>query len=76
MKIAYLVMEWVYSDKEAPILEVNGIFSSKEKAIEACLTENYFYGEFEIDKAFHEKGEPWPTKDAYPIKENGGRATT
>lgn len=68
MKTAYLAMEWVY-EKEIPHLEIIGIFSTKEKVIKECIGENYFYGEFEIDNACHKKGVQWPTKDAFPIKQ-------
>lgn len=60
-------MIWAYKEnKNDPHLEVVGIFSTEEKAISNCLTENNFYGEFNLDEANHISGEPWPTISPYP----------
>ena len=69
MMKTYLVCVHVESTDENPAgLEVIGVFSSKENAIKECKTEYHFWGEFEIDKAMHKKGEKWPTDDPYPIE--------
>ena len=70
MKI-FLVCEWAYfKDEETPHIEITGVFSTEQKAVTACITDHHFYGEFELDKANHEKHTPWPTEDPYPIKIN------
>jgi len=67
----YLVCEHVkITEENRTGLEIIGVFSTKEKAIRECLTGNYFWGEFELDKAMHENGVKWPTKDPYPIKQS------
>jgi hypothetical protein len=61
MKYSYLVLKWVYDEKEDPHIEVVGVFSSKEKAKKECLTALHFWGELEVDKSSHGEGKPWPT---------------
>ena len=70
----FLVCEWVYSeemkDRPNPHIEMIGIFSTKEKAIAECRTEQYFYGEFELNTAKHEST-PWMTENCFPMRKDG-----
>lgn len=67
----FFVCEYVAVTSENPTgLEMVGVFSSKVKAVAECKTEKHFYGEFEIDKANHEKGVPWMISDPFPHKNN------
>ena len=67
----FLVCEWVHTeemtDRTQPHIEMIGVFSTEEKAVNACLTEHHFYGEFDLDRA--ELGtDPWKTKNPFPKK--------
>ena len=69
MQKLYLVAEWVVPKNEGDSnIEITGIFSTKEKAVNECKDENYFFGELELDNAIHEKHVKWPTNDPFPVK--------
>lgn len=69
----FFVCEWVWDDemddRPNPHIEMVGVFSTKEKAVAECLTDQHFYGEFILDQSNHET-KPWPTKDEYPKRKS------
>ena len=48
--------------------EMIGVFSTQEKANEACILPRYFVGPVEINKAFPSKTVPWPGA-YFPIRD-------
>lgn len=40
--------------------EIVGVFSTKQKAIDACENEYYFVGPIILDEDVNQKSQPWP----------------
>ena len=71
----FLVLQYV--NKEDHTHEVQGIFSSEQKAIKACLDNNHCYGCFTLDEVLPiqtveiESGWKFPTMDINSINREG-----
>ncbi len=56
----------VKNEEEYEIWEWQGIFDTKQKAIDACKTWKYFYAPCILNKEIQEKAKPMPNA-VYPI---------
>jgi len=55
---------------EGSVWEFQGIFSSREKAVNACISENYFIFSCELDLEIPKEKVPMP-ETCYPFAEKG-----
>lgn len=67
MKI-YVVGKWVERVGERVVWEIQGVFSSAEKAVAVCNSPEWFVGPIELDELVPEGNRPWPGC-YYPLDE-------
>lgn len=65
MKELWVCGKYLEQRDNGAVWEMQGVFSSEEKAVAACLTEDFFIGPVELDKAMPEERIVW-YKAYYP----------
>lgn len=60
-------MLWLVGQVRGKDWEFQGVFSTEEKAIQACRNRNYFIAPIEVDTEAPDSAEPFPLCE-YPLR--------
>lgn len=62
----WVVGQYRSGESGGTVWEIQGVFSTRDKALAACRNENYFIGPLELDAELPDEGFTWPGVE-YPV---------